>query len=281
MSLRREHGPADPAAASRAGSSWSSSRRRIPGTTDELVRGHPRRVGAELRRGLLPRVLSRAGGPGQLAATRTATIPKVVGGVDRESRRPGAGALRPGRSTRRCGCPRRGPPRRRSSSRTSSARSTSRSSTSSRSSSTGWASTSGRCSTPPPPSPSASCASTRARAGAVTASRSTPSTSSWKAREYGVAAEVHRAGRRGQRPDAALRRREAAARPERAGQGGQGQPRPRPRARLQEGHRRPAREPGLRDHRWASAVAGPIVGYHDPHVPAGAADARRGRICRR
>ena len=41
---------------------------------------------------------------------------------------------------------------------------------------TGWASTSGRWSTPRPPSRSASCASARARAWAATASRSTPST---------------------------------------------------------------------------------------------------------
>ncbi len=37
--------------------------------------------------------------------------------------------------------------------------------------------------------------------------------------------------------------------------------------RLQEGHRRCPREPGLRDHRAAPAPRAPTSAYHDPHVP--------------
>ena len=145
-------------------------------------------------------------------------------------------------------------PRRRSSSRTSSAPSTSPSSTSSRSSSTRWASTSGRCSTPPRPSPSASCASTPGPAGAATASRSTPSTCRGRPASTGITPKfielagevnVHMPEYVVEKLVLALNERRKAV---------QGQPRAGARPRLQEGHRRSAREPGVRDHRRAAAA---------------------------
>ena len=210
----------------------------------------------------------------------TATIPKVVGGVD-EISGDLAQALYDQVVVRTVRVVQRArPPRRRSSPRTSSAPSTSPSSTSSRSSSTGWASTSGRCSTPLRPSPSASCASTPGRAGAATASRSTRSTSSWKAREYGVTPKfIELAGEVNvQMPHYVVEKLQLALNDRRKAM--QGQPGPGPRARLQEGHRRPAREPGLRDHRELLQL-GAEVTLPRPARPEGAADALLARPCRR
>ena len=102
--------------------------------------------------------------------------PKIVGGLTPACLERARRAVRAGLRPRSCRsrAPRR--PSCRSCSRTSSARSTSRSSTSWRCCATGWASTSGRSSTPPPPSPTASCASSPAPGWAATACRSTRST---------------------------------------------------------------------------------------------------------
>ena len=72
----------------------------------------------------------------------------------------------------------------------------------------------------------------------------------WKAREYGIDGEVHRARRAkstSQMPHYVVEKLQLALNDRR--QGPQGEPSARPGARLQEGHRRRAGEPGLRDHR--------------------------------
>ena len=78
---------------------------------------------------------------------------------------------------------------------------------------------------------------------------------SWKAREYGVTPKFIELAGEVNVEMPAVRRREAHAGPERSPQGGAGQPDPGPRDRVQEGHRRSPGEPGLRDHR-GSAEAG-------------------------
>ena len=60
----------------------SSSRRPIPGTTDEVRAADARGQGADGGRRLLPRVFARARRSGQRAVHTRATSPKVVGGDD-------------------------------------------------------------------------------------------------------------------------------------------------------------------------------------------------------
>ncbi len=66
-----------------------------PGTTDELVRGILEGPGLQRGDDFFLAFSPEREDPGN-PRFRTATIPKVVGGVDRAQRRPGAGALRQG-----------------------------------------------------------------------------------------------------------------------------------------------------------------------------------------
>ena len=242
-----------------------------PGTTDELVRGILEESGLSCGQDFFLAFSPEREDPGN-ASFNTATIPKIVGGVDRP-----AGDLAQASTTRssfaRCGS--RAPARRRrpSSSRTSSAPSTSRSSTSSRSSSTGWASTSGRCSTPRRRSRSASCASIPGPGWGGHCIPLDPFYLSWKAREYGVTPKfIELAGEVNVRmPEYVIEKLSLALNDRRKAV--RGKPRAGARARLQEGHRRSPREPGLRDHRRAAAARARRSAYHDPHVPKAPADA--------
>ena len=88
----------------------------------------------------------------------------------------------------------------------------------------------------------------------------------WKAREYGMTPKfIELAGEVNvQMPHYVIEKLQLA--PERPRQGVEGEPGPRPRPRLQEGHRRRAREPGLRDPGDCCSTAAREVCYHDPHV---------------
>ena len=128
---------------------------------------------------------SRPSGSTRAIRRAPAAASRASWAARRPRRRERAAALlrahqRPGRRS----CPRRTRPSWRSSSRTSSATSTSRSSTSSPCSASGWASTSGRSSTPRRPSRSASCAS---RPGPGVGGHCIPVDPyylSWRAREF-------------------------------------------------------------------------------------------------
>ena len=149
----------------------------LPGHDPRAAAADPRGVGPRGRPRLPPRLLARSGSTRAAPTTRSAPPRSSSAGSPRPARERAVELYRRDlrRGGRRLDARRR--PSSRSCSRTSSARSTSRSSTSSRCSATGWASTSGRWSTPPRPSPSGSCASSPGPGWAATACRSTPSTS--------------------------------------------------------------------------------------------------------
>ena len=89
---------------------------------------------------------------------------------------------------------------------------------------------------------------------------------SWKAREFGVTPKfIELAGEVNvQMPHYVVEKLQLALN-ERARRSGK--PHPGPRPGVQEGHRRSAREPGVRDHRCAAPNRAPRSRYHDPHVP--------------
>ena len=237
-------------------SSSSSSRRpsrgRRPGRSAQALE----RVGPPRRRRLRPRVRPGARQPGR-SGERLEGRPAPRRRDDPGRRRTAPQPSSARSTTTSSSCPRPTPPSSRSSSRTSSGTSTSRSSTSSRCCASGWASTSGRSSTPRRPSRSGSCAS-RPGPGVgghcIPVDPVLPRLAGTRVR---LRRSLRRARRRHQPRDAAPRRRPRRRGAQRPGQGASRRPRRRARRRLQAERPRRPQLAGRGDHGAASATVAP------------------------
>ena len=245
-----------------------------PGTTDELVRGILEESGLKCGEDFFLAFSPEREDPGN-SRYATASIPKVVGGVDRVSGRPGAGRLRPRDRPDRAGVDGEGGggdqarrehlPRRQHRARQR-AEDGFRQDGHRRVGSAGRRLHEALRLHALQPGPGAG--------GPLHPAR--PLLPRLEGPRVRSDREVHRARRRDQRADAPLCGREAAVCPERAGQGGQGEPDPDPGTGLQEGRRRRPGEPGVRDHRCASSSRRGRVLSRPPRA-AGAADSRLAR----
>ena len=267
MSFVVETAATDRRARCARGSSSCWSRRPTRARRTSSCATSSRSRGLEAGRGLLPGLLARARGPGQPELRTPQTIPKVVGGVDRGVWRAGRRRSTTAVIARRCRVSEcAGRPRRPSSSRTSSARVNialvnELKMVFDRMGIDVWEVLDAAATKPfgfmrfnPGPGWGGHCIPLD------------PFYLAWKAREYGVHARSSSSWPARSTSRCRTTSWRSSARRSTTGQGGEGEQGPGPRRGLQEGHRRRAREPGLRDSWSCCSTAAPRSRYHDPHV---------------